>query len=171
MSVGNKIGAGALAALIAVVCGWFYAAPYITLYQLKKAIEAQDANEISRHIDLPALRESIKSGLVEKQAAGKSNLLRSLGAVADPMFEALVTPEGIAAMMKGEGLLGKKSGKGQGSKQSGKDVPRYSMGHDRFNRFVVRLEDKDKEDPKGQTAFIFTRDGLSWKLSAVRLPS
>jgi hypothetical protein len=95
MSVGNKIGAGALAALIAVVCGWFYAAPYSTLYQLKKAIEAQDADEISRHIDLPALRESIKSGLVEKQAAGKSNLLRSLGAVlkgavADPMVEALV---------------------------------------------------------------------------------
>jgi len=113
MSSGNKSGTVVLFTLMAVICGWFYATPYIALYQFRKVVEARDTVAISKHINFPALRESLKSGLASesgKQSAGDSNPLKALksalaGAVTDQMLESLVTPEGIAAMMNGEMVL------------------------------------------------------------------
>jgi len=172
MLVGNKISIGALVALMFIICGWFYATPYITLYQLKKAVDAQDTVAISKHINFPALRENLKSSLTGKKASEKSNPFKSLksalvNAMTDPMVDALVTPEGIAALMKGERLLGKKGRKGQESQKDDKDDQQYSMGYETFNRVVLRT--KNKENSKEETAFVFTRDGLTWKLSGVRL--
>jgi len=173
MSVSRKVGVCVIVALI-INCVWFYATPYITLYHIKKAIEAQDAAEISRYMDFPSLRENLKTSLAVRKAAGGSNLFKSLrsllsGAVTDPMVDALVTPEGIATMIKGEKIFGKKGGNGQTSGQENEDDQEYSMGYETINRFVLKT--KNKDTPKKETGFVFTRKGMSWKLSAVRLPS
>lgn len=169
-----KIGVGILIALMAIICGCFYAAPYITLYKFKKAVDANDVNTMSKYIDFPALRESLKNGLASRKTVGKSNPFKNLkativGAVADPVIDSLVTPVGIAAMIKGEKFFGQ-SKKEPEIQKVNKDEPKYSTAYESFNRFILKL--KDKDDLKKETVFVLTRVGLfSWKLSGVRLPS
>ena len=147
MSAGKKIRIGSIITMVVVICVWFYATPYLTLYQFKKAVDAQDAAAISRHIDFPALRESMKSGLAARKETGGSNPFKSLestiaGVVTAPMVDALVTPNGIVEIMKGRRLLGSQGRKGQDSQKKDKDDQEYSMGYETFNRFVLKLKNK-----------------------------
>ena len=163
-----------LAALgFAVVAVWLYASPYITVYQMKRAIEQKDAAGFSAHVNYPALRENLKGTLgamvTREMAKQQGNPLAVLGvALATPvvnnLVEAMVTPEAVGAMMQGE--IPNLPGQTPGAKPaSNADV---SLAYESFDRFVATVRTKEKpEDPLG---LIFLRDGLSWKLSALRLP-
>ncbi|MGB8702501.1 MAG: DUF2939 domain-containing protein, partial [Thermosynechococcaceae cyanobacterium] len=136
------------------VGGWLYAGPYITLYQMYQAINQQNALKISEHVDFPALRESVKSNLsavVTKESAQQGNaILGLLGAalgslVASPVIDAVVTPEGVAALLQGQQL----------QLDGAQDRPRFSKEahpvevqsrYESFNQFSVSVK------PKGQDA-------------------
>ncbi|ALS61317.1 DUF2939 domain-containing protein [Pandoraea norimbergensis] len=100
----------ALVALV-VVLGLLFGTPYYTLWRARDAANARDADTLSTYVDYPAVRESLKSSLhdelsrqMDKQ---RGNALGALalafgGWVSDRVVEALLTPEAVAAMLRGD---------------------------------------------------------------------
>ncbi|WP_448569392.1 DUF2939 domain-containing protein [Thermus sp.] len=88
-----------------------WASPYFFLRSLQKAILEGDRARLERMVDFPRLREGLKSQLqahllksVEEEA--KQNPFASLAylfvaGMVDPLVDALVSPEGLAALGTG----------------------------------------------------------------------
>ncbi|WP_246797817.1 DUF2939 domain-containing protein [Burkholderia perseverans] len=103
----------ALVVAVAVLAAIVYAAasPYLALRELKRAIDARDAQAISRYVDYPALRISLKQQLTDElmrriDLQRHDNPLAMLGAMVGsaligPLVDAYATPEGVAALLSG----------------------------------------------------------------------
>jgi len=147
----------------------FYSAPYLVLWRMRGAVERGDAAAISAHVNFPLLRENLKGSLSaamtqrsERQSSAGVSAFGALlaGAIVEPMVDAMVTPEAVAKMMRGQ----------KPTQNGAAALPTElatDMGYEDLSTFVVTT--KRPEQPDGVSA-VFTRDGLSWKLSAVRLP-
>jgi Protein of unknown function (DUF2939) len=165
----------AVAVLAVVAAGYAYASPYLTVSRVRAAAERGDAATVNAHVDFPAMRESMKGWMgvaMAKQLAKQGNDVRSnpfnaLGAafamtLVEKMVDALVTPEMVSAMLEGRRP-------GQRSKpdaRAGTEAP--LMGYEGFDRFVVTM--RRAGEPREEFSMIWRRSGLTWKLSAVRLP-
>ncbi|WP_420993789.1 DUF2939 domain-containing protein [Cupriavidus sp. 30B13] len=108
----NRVSKAALAAALAVAAT-SYASPYWTLYQMRAALEARDADRFSRYVDYPALRESLKGQLtaaLERKLGApllRDTPLAGIGqaigqAVINTMIDTMVSPAGVMALMAGE---------------------------------------------------------------------
>jgi hypothetical protein len=164
--------------ILAFACGGgLYASPYITLYQMYQAVERKDVQEISSYVDFPSLRESVKSNvqtiMAKETSQGQNPLLGLLastigGAVIDPVLESVVTPSGVAALLEGQQLhLGEKGKKS--SFEQGTTAPDVKAEYESFDQFAVSVKPKG-EDVEPVT-LLLSRNGFSWKISGVRLPS
>jgi hypothetical protein len=164
--------------IAAFACGGgLYASPYFTLYQMYQAVERKDVQEISSHVDFPALRESVKTNLqtvVNNETSQQSSPLMGLlgsvmsGFVLDSVVDQLVTPSGVAALLEGQQLqLGKQNG--QAPFMQGSSAPDVKAGYESFNQFAVNV--KPKGNDVEPVTLLLSRDGLGWKVSGVRLPS
>ncbi|MEX3628582.1 MAG: DUF2939 domain-containing protein [Burkholderia sp.] len=101
----------ALALLVLATIVYAYASPYLALRELKQAVDTRDAEAISRHVDYPALRVSLKQQLTEElmrriDLQRHNNPLTMLGAMIGsaligPLVDAYATPEGVAALLSG----------------------------------------------------------------------
>ncbi len=147
-----------------------YYSPYWTLYRMKVAIEEKDADGLSRRVDYPALRASMKSQVkstLHAQTAQLGEPMQGMNALAeglmDQMLEAMVSPQAVAAMMSGAGQSGTAPDKGEDAAQ-GEGKPRDLALH-------YRSWDQALFSPKGGAGgFLFQRAGLwSWKLAGVDL--
>jgi hypothetical protein len=97
---------------------WVFFAPHLTVRSMRLAAKAGDAERLSRHIDYPALRESVKQELSKEMGerisgfAGDSRLGRIGeriagvfgGAALDPAVDTLVRPEALSMMLAGRDL-------------------------------------------------------------------
>lgn len=163
----------------------FFFAPHYSVYMVRKSVEARDANTLSRFVDYPALRKSLKANctaLLDKKsesAAGKEHGLKALGfalaqAFVNPVIDSLVTPDGIAMLLQGKKPELGRSRKHRESSASGDKAEEsrthLSMGYDGLNTFSVIVTRKDfASEP---IRLIFQRYGItSWKLCAVQLES
>ncbi|VVE61028.1 hypothetical protein PCA31118_00438 [Pandoraea captiosa] len=96
---------------LAVVLGLLFGTPYYTLWRARDAANARDADALSSYVDYPAVRESLKTSLhdelsrqMDKQRGNAFGALAlALGGwVSDRVVEALLTPEAVAAMLRGD---------------------------------------------------------------------
>jgi hypothetical protein len=108
MKMAAKIGVGGVVAAAAGV--WFYFTPHLAVQNMKEAADERDANKLSRYIDFPAVRESMKATLNAKLMSEMAKNKKSdspfagLGAafamaMVGPMVDAMVTPEALTMMM------------------------------------------------------------------------
>ncbi|GHU42272.1 membrane protein [Betaproteobacteria bacterium] len=171
--------------IAALLAAWFYATPYFTLRSIHSAIEAQDVRALSQYVDFPALKESIKANLRVKmteaiaQTHNNNPYGNVLGAAAsqlalqmvDPVLDAALTPESIAALLQGKNSNASGSDKRDnplGFIASGKKSER-STGYQNFDTFT--LTHKDKASGEELISFILKRQGLfSWKVAGVNFP-
>jgi hypothetical protein len=162
-------------AVVVLVVGWLYATPYLAVRGMRSAADAKDGAALSTYVDFPAVRDSLKtsvSGRVASLAAPmQGNPLAAFGAAvatafADPMIDALVTPESLELMLKGN--LPQQAA-GMVAATSPDAEVETTMGYAGFNSFLLTVKAKGlMTNPIG---FVMTRNGVfSWKLSAVRLP-
>lgn len=160
--------------LLAVV--YFAAAPYLTAYRMKTAADDGDSAAVSRHVDFEAVRDSLRiqlQGRVGEEVearAGDNPLAAAVGGVlgraaVDRSIDAYVTPDGVAALMRGEdpspgGPIG-------GVMAERLEDVEVSAGYRGVSSFAIVLADP----ASGREAdFILTRRGLGWKLTAIQLP-
>lgn len=178
----KKISLSLIGFAALIVSIGFYFTPYIAVHNMRKAAENRDAETLSDYVDYPSLRESIKANLNAKFAgeAVKSppkSPFEAFGAalavvLVNRMVDAFVTPESLAMLMKGE-----KPGANSSAEHSGNDVKsdrpktETSMAYEGINRFVVKVQDKEKNQAGAPVELVFKRYGLvSWKLASLRLP-
>ena len=77
------------------------ASPYFSFWRFTAAVRSRDAAAISKRVDFPAVRGSLKKQLVARFANRTSSHKRwsNLGPMLiDAIIDAYVTPEGIAAL-------------------------------------------------------------------------
>ena len=95
----SLVAAGA-ALLVGAVLAYAAAGPFITLYQIKAALQAKDAARLSRYIDFPVLRtnlkEQINTLILNKLPAGvEDNPFGAMGlALAATLVDGLVAATG-----------------------------------------------------------------------------
>lgn len=164
---GGSFSAAAFAFLVAALA-WHFAAPWWTLRDLQAAAAARDAERLARHIDFPALRDSLKSelaaALVAEAAAdrpdrpdGAAAIGAALGlAMVEPLVDGLVSPAGLRLIFAAEGT-GEAPAGGLGG--AGARIER-----DGLSTFRVLADDGSGG------ALVFRRQGYAWKLVAVDLP-
>jgi len=131
----------AAALLVLLAAGWWFGSPWWTLWRMREAAQAGDAEALAAYIDFPALRASTRARLAPR--------LGPLGsALARPAVDALVSPAALRLA-----LLGRSEGGGPGEVE----LVRTAAGEFRVER--------------GGRDLIFRRHGLGWKLEEIRLSS
>ena len=168
--------------IVFLIAGWIYASPYLAVRNMKEAVKNGDAVAVADYVNFPSLKESLKASVNVQIAMSmvemKGNpVFTALGAnvanaLVDPMFESLVSPEGLAVMMQGHKLnpaAQKEEKRQEASSDASADEPILIMGYENINRFTVKIT--DKTNPSQVVTMVFLRDSLSWKLSAVRFPT
>jgi hypothetical protein len=143
--------------------------------KLQKAAKAGDTQALNEMVDFPALRESVKQnvrGAVAGVTGRRQNPLGVLGgilagAVAGPVVDAVVTPQGVSALVEGvRPGERRESGARDGVRAPNLKVKR---GYEGMDLFVVHFIDKD--NGKERMALLLRRQGLiHWRLSGVRVP-
>lgn len=176
----NRLVIILLLILVVLGAGYVYASPYLTVWTVRAAAMRGDAETVNAHVDFPALRQSFKDwiGAVMINAMAEPELRQrpfvAFGMVmtvilADKMIEAMFTPAGMSMMLQdrrpepGDQVIATTT---QGPKAPS-DI-KTEMGYEAWDRFVVKVV--WKENPGDSFTTVWLRSGLTWKLSAVRLP-
>ena len=162
-------------ALLLLVGGWYFGSPYWTLWRMREAAEARDAQALAGYVDFETLRRTTKSQLREQLAAeregGGEDPLRELGAtfasaLIGPAVDAMITPEALRYAFLAKGA--RRQGNG-GAAQHRPAIDASDVEILRTGASEFRLRRKGNRDEQGD--LVFRRHGLGWKLEEVRLPS
>ena len=171
-----RIGA---AIVLVLLLAYVAAGPFLTVNAIRAAVQAQNMPELSRHVDFPALRGSLKLQLddylvrragpeVQSNAFG-AIALRIASGMAGGTVDAMVTPAGLAAIMNGRNVWQRASGGRPHADEGAPPTDPLEGASYRFespSRFTATVLD----DAGQPVVFVLTREGLDWKLSDVRLP-
>lgn len=161
----------AIAALVVMLlsAGWYFGSPRWTLHQMQAAAQAKDADKLSEYIDYPTLRASLKEQMKAKVAVEMAkmkdgNPFGALGAafainMIDGMVEALVTPTAMREVFANATEPKPEEGK------IGVRVKNLELERNGLSEFRL-INQKDKTG----SSLIFKRNGLSWKMTEIRMP-
>lgn len=177
------------AAALVFFLAWLVS-PVLTARALTQAAERGDAAALERHVDFPAFRASLRDALTarltaEMRARGDQDALAGFGmmfgaALVSGAVDALVTPQGVAAMVRTGQAPGVTDGPAPAAEDAGGDDAardpdrddnrvRQSWAYRGLNAFAVDLYRQDR--PDARLSLILERRGLfDWKLAAVTLP-
>jgi len=161
--------------------GYVAASPYLAVRAMRDAAMAGDAPGVAEHVDFPAVKDSLKASLAASvtESAGEQgadNPMAGAGAMFAmalmvPMIDAMVSPEGLAALMK-HGALPKPTMPGaDGSDAAPQPETQVDaqMRYRDLNTFVVTLSGTSKSD--APVGLVFRRHGLTaWKLTSLDMP-
>ena len=170
----------ALALVVLILLGGYVAVgPYLTVRAIRIAVKEQDAAALSRQVDFPALRASLKAQLDDRllRKAGadlQSNPFAAFGlSIANSLIgggvDAMVTPAGLGALMEGHKIWKRVD---DGISPPDPTVPAPEVLHDARYRYESpsRFTATVGDDEGRPMVFVMTRNGLHWKLSDIRLP-
>lgn len=155
--------------------GWYFGSPWWTVWRMRAAAEARDAEALAAYVDFPALRASSKTQLRRElgaeavRARESGDGLAALGAafgaaVAGPAVDALLTPEALRRLFAAAPEAEAGGKRGAGASGAGQ-APEYAISREGFDRF--RLHRSGRAGEQGD--LLFRRHGLGWKLEEIRL--
>lgn len=167
-------------AALALLLAYTAAGPFLTVKAIRTAVQNGDSHALSRQVDFPALRGSLRLQLsdamvrqagadVQASLLGAIGLRLAAGAVGTGV-DAMVNPVGLAAVMRGRRLWSLAGGApllDDGAASAGPPPladPRYR--YESTSRFTATIED----DAGRPVVFVLTRSGIRWRLSDIRLP-
>jgi Protein of unknown function (DUF2939) len=167
--------------IFALLAGYIAAGPFITVKAIRAAVREENAAELSKHIDFPALRSSFKLQLDDYlvRSAGTEMQSSMLGSVALRMasgatgglVDTMATPAGLAAVLEGRGFWHRVDDMRRGDDAYAPTPPRDPLEGAKYrfespSRFTATVSNADG-DP---VVVVLTREGLHWKVSDVQLP-
>jgi len=166
---------GTIVLICALIFAAYVASPLLAVHGFIGAARSGDPDKLEANVDFPAVRDSLKSQLgaalmvrMQSDPDMKDNPFAGLGmmmapTIVDRMIDTMVTPDGIAAMVR-QGKLHEDAG---AAKTPAGPVD-YDYGYLGLDRFRVTLNGKDATNP---LKLIFERRGLfSWKLVKIDIP-
>lgn len=157
--------------------GYVVATPFLALNNIRQGFEERNAEKIARHIDFPALGQSLKEqvGAAALAAANKPSQDESFGtafAALAPGFiggliDSYVTPSGLEQFVQAQASNPVSNGATNLNVDPQEVLSNVSYGFESLNRFAVHVPNKDTGQ---EVDLILTRSGLTWKLSEVEVP-
>lgn len=178
-----------LGLLVFLGMAYVFALPYITVYQIRQAVESRDSVALSEHIDFPSVRQSLKdqlnATLMGKMQSDdtKNNPFAALGMalagpLVDKMLDVYITPAGVAQLLAGENpslknarkikraeeeSAANNSSSTQDESTEKKPLADVVLGYTSTSRFEVK-------DKKKGTRVVLRRQGLTWTVSEIFFP-
>jgi hypothetical protein len=200
MLMRSRASKAALVVAIAAIAAYWYWSPYITVWQLQSAAQHRDADAFNRHVDYPALRESLKgqfSAMFADKLERPENDLAKAGsaigtligmALVSPFVDAVVRPETMMRALQ-DGHLSPKIVPGDDasaragseaqppavqSQQPQQEASKWSYRRHGANQVIAYANDVQKPDQpeRDKLALVLQRSGFAnWKLADLRLPA
>ncbi|KAF1722639.1 DUF2939 domain-containing protein [Pseudoxanthomonas wuyuanensis] len=167
--------------LLLALGGYVAAGPYLAIHGIRTALAEHDTARLQKHVDFPALRVNLRAQLQdhlvrEAGADMQSSLFGSValsvaGSVLGAGVDTLVTPLGIGALLQGRSMWKKALGETIGGDTHAPATPADPLKHaqhryESLSRFTATAPDQDGD----LVVFVFTRQGLRWRLTDIRLP-
>lgn len=164
----------ALGLIMAAAAGWWFASPWWALRQMRDAAAAKDVTRLSAYVDYPALRADLKGDVARQLLGTRSVAAGSVerlvaATIAGPLIDAMVTPQGVAAMFAADTTEAERDGAADDPRRRAQ-LPRaptqnaeVELDRNGFDEFSVR-----PSDSSGGT-LLFRRAGLGWRLAGVDL--
>ncbi len=169
--------------LLLLLCmgGYVAAGPWLAIHGIRTALAEQDTGRLQKHVDFPVLRVNLRAQAEDYLArkAGADVAANLFGAAALSMankavgrgVDTLVTPMGIAALLEGRATWKRAIGETVGGDTYAPAVPADPLKEARHryespSRFTATVTDAEGEP----VVFVFTRQGLRWRLTDIRLP-
>lgn len=166
----------AIAVITLAFAAAYLGSPLWAVKQFRAAAVSGDVDRLAAAVDFPAVREGLKaqvSAAAARRVADDPRLrgspLAGLGValmplVVDHLTDVLVTPEGIAALIRQGRVI-----RGGGGARANPHV-RYDYGYRGLDRFVVTVRAPDAAADRA-SRFVFARRGLfSWTLVRLEMP-
>ncbi len=165
--------------VLALLVGAGVAGPYLTLYQLRTAIQEQDPERLADQVDFPTLRSNLKDQFKARTAQAipqwRDSPLSALALglttqLADHAVDALITPPGLASLMAGYGP------RPATVPPADPDAPGTAPPADPFRDARTRFDSPNRFSVQARTRrgdlihFVLSRHGLKWRLSNILLP-
>lgn len=168
-------------ALVAVLLlGLVLAGPWIAMRGIQKAANENSVTAMMLHVDFPTLRSNVRAQMEDiiardfaRRIGDDTGMLgMASGALAkqvsDSAVNAMVNPAGILLLLQGHALA-RSVGGGVATdpEQAGPVQLRDARTrYESTSRFTATLHSQDGSP----VVFVFTRQGLRWKLTDIRLP-
>ena len=175
----------ALLLLAALALGAYVAAgPFLTVRAISSAVQRGDMRALDRDVDFPLIRASVKAQLEDYLARrmddpGTDSRLKAMGrqitaAMTGGVVDMLTTPAGIGAILQGRSVIRRAMGYPVEAAPGGSAAPAEAFDplkgaayrYESASRFTATVQNADG----APVTFVFTRDGLRWRLTDVRLP-
>lgn len=168
----------ALAVLLLALLAFVAAGPWLTINGIRNVVASGEYGELWRFVDFDRLRESLKPQIQDKIVRGLMDRLGPNGSadtiggvtsvIADPAIDAMVSPTGVATLLRGTALARSISGDtGPDGKARPVDpLKDASTRYESLSQFTATVNNAEGKP----VVFEFSRDGLSWKLTGIRLP-
>lgn len=178
----KKLLALVLLATLALA-GYIAAGPFLALRAISDDVQRNDMRGLAEHVDFPLVRASVRAQLEDYVARRMADPelpseFRRIGAqvtsgVTGGIVDLLVTPAGIGAVLQGRSIVRRVMGlppettpSGQPRAGSLDPLANATYRYESTSRFTATVQNADG----APVVFIFTRDGLHWRLTDVRLP-
>ena len=169
----------AIAALLLLALLAFVAAgPWLAINGIRNVVASGNHGELWRFVDFDRLRENVRPQIQERIArgiverAGTGNTTDALTGVADliskPAIDAMVSPVGVATLLRGSALVRQVSGQkdADGKVRAADPLKDAKTGYVSASLFTATVYN-DEGKP---VVFEFSRSGVSWKLTGIDLP-
>lgn len=167
-----------LAAVLLLMLAFVVAGPWLAVNGIRNVIAAGQYGELWRFVDFERLRESlapqiqskIASGIVDR--VGRGQTAEAVGEVtamiAQPAIDAMVSPTGVATLLHGSALSRSIAGatNEDGKPRAVDPLKDASTGYQSFSLFTATVLNAEGQP----VVFEFSRYGLAWKLTGIRLP-
>lgn len=163
----------ALALLFAYVAG----GPFIAMWGIKSALADNDTAKLQRHVDLQQVRDNIKAQLedaVSRKLGTDGSFARigafAVGVLGDKAVDAATTTAGISAILSGRSIWKTAARETVHGDFFSKPLPPDPLKDAQFAYVSASEFDATIHDENGKPmVFVFSRDGLDWKLTNIRL--
>ena len=166
--------------VVLAVSAYVAAGPFLTVRSIGAAVQRGDMASLQRDVDFELVRASLKAQLEDYLARkmgdpGTDSRLKALGrqvtaTMTGGVVDALATPAGIGAILQGRSVIRRAMGyppeRSQAPEQQFDPLRGAQYRYESASRFTATVQNADGVP----IVFVFTRDGLRWRLTDVRLP-
>lgn len=161
---------GLVAVVLVAAGGAYFGSPYLAARNLKAAAISGDADRLEAEVDFPAVRSGLKgqmaAAMTRKMAGDPAladNPFARLGmlmipAIIDKAVDAYVTPDGVAALVRGA-----KPGEARPGDAADKADLQYSYEWLTMDRFRVNLAN-GRTHERGPSLVFARRGVVTWRL-------
>lgn len=167
-----------LAVVLLALLAFVAAGPWLAINGIRNVIAAGAYGELWRFVDFARLRESIApqvqariaEGIVDRVGHGQT--VEAIGGVtaliSEPAIDAMVSPVGVATLLHGSALARRIAGKkdADGKLRAADPLKDAKTGYESLSLFTATVQN-DEGKP---VVFEFSRSGMTWKLTGIRLP-